>query len=191
MSDKGRPMTIRRTILYSMLAIGALFMLFLGTMMIPMEVTLIPNYFILKKLGWLDTYLALIVPWGASVFGIFLIRQHMMSLPRELLEQAEIDGCSQWQILWIIVFPMSKPVFVSVGIFSMLGSWNAFLWPLIMTSSQNMYTLPVGLSVFASEFATRFNLMMAAAVLATLPVVAVYFAAQRYFNEGFAMTVER
>lgn len=170
---------------------NAIFMIFLGTMMIPMEVTLVPNYFILKNLEWLDTYFALIIPWGASVFGIFLMRQFMMSLPRELFEQAQMDGCTHWQILWKIVFPMSKPVFVSVAIFSMLGSWNAFLWPLIMTNSQNMYTLPVGLSVFASEFATRFNLMMAAAVVATLPVLVIYFFAQNYFEEGIAAASER
>jgi multiple sugar transport system permease protein len=170
---------------------NAIFMIFIGTMMIPMEVTLIPNYFILKNLGWLDRYLALIVPWGASVFGIFLMRQFFMTLPRELLEQAQMEGCSHWQILWYIVFPVSKPVFVSVAIFAILGSWNAFLWPLIMTSSQSMYTLPVGLSVFATEFASRFNLMMAAAVVATLPVLVIYFFAQNYFEEGISANAER
>jgi multiple sugar transport system permease protein len=163
-----------------------LFLLFLGTMMIPMEVTLIPNYFILKNLGWLDTFFALIVPWSASVFGIFLMRQFFKSLPKELFESASIDGCTHWQILWKIVFPISKPVFISVGLFSMIGSWNAFLWPLIMTSSEAMRTIPVGLSTFTSEFGTRFHLMMAAATFTTVPIIIVYLFAQKYFVEGIA-----
>ncbi|MFH1825496.1 MAG: carbohydrate ABC transporter permease [Candidatus Firestonebacteria bacterium] len=163
-----------------------LFLIFLGTMMIPMEIILIPNYFILKNLGWLDTYFALIIPWSASVFGIFLMRQFFRTLPKELFESASIDGCSHWQILWKIVFPISKPVFISVGLFSMIGSWNAFLWPLIMTSSEGMRTIPVGLSTFTSEFGTRFHLMMAAATFTTVPVIVVYLFAQRYFMEGIS-----
>ena len=165
-----------------------LFLVFLGTMMIPVEVTLIPNYIILKNIGWLDTYLALIIPWVANVFGIFLMRQFFMSLPKELFEQAQIDGCTHWQILWKIVFPVSRPVFISAGIFSMIGSWNAFLWPLIMTNSESMRTLPVGLAYFTFEFASRYHLMMAAALFATLPVLIVYFFAQKYFVEGIATT---
>ena len=166
----------------------ALFMLFLGTMMIPVEVTLIPNYMILANLGWLDTYMALVLPWAVTVFGIFLMRQFFLSLPKELFEQAQIDGCSHWQILWKVVFPVSKPVFISVGIFSMIGSWNSFLWPLIMTNSENMRTLPVGLAYFTFEFASRYNLMMAAALFATLPVILAYIFAQKYFTEGIATT---
>jgi len=164
------------------------FMIFLGTMMIPVEVTLIPNYILLKNLGWLDTYFALIIPWAVNVFCIFLMRQFFLSLPKELFEQAQIDGCTHWQILWKIVFPVSKPVFISAGIFSLIGSWNAFLWPLIMTNSESMRTLPVGLSYFTLEFATRYHLMMAAALFATLPVLIVYFLAQKYFVEGIATT---
>ena len=157
-------------------------------MMIPVEVTLIPNYIILKNLGWLDTYFALIIPWAVNVFGIFLMRQFFLSLPKELFEQAQIDGCSHWQILWKILFPVAKPVFISVGLFSLIGSWNSFLWPLIMTNSENMRTLPVGLAYFTFEFATRYHLMMAAALFATLPVIIVYFFAQKYFVEGIATT---
>ena len=165
---------------------NAIFLIFLGTMMIPMEITLVPNYLILKNLRWLDTYLALTVPWAVSVFGIFLMRQFFKSLPKELFESASIDGCTHWQILWKIVFPISKPVFVSVGIFSLIGSWNAFLWPLIMTNSENMRTIPVGLAYFTFEFTSRYNLMMAAAVFATLPVIIIYFFAQKQFVEGIA-----
>jgi len=165
-----------------------IFLIFLGTMMIPVEVTLIPNYIILKNLGWLDTYFALIIPWAVNVFGIFLMRQFFLSLPKELFEQAQIDGCSHWQILWKILFPVAKPVFISVGLFSLIGSWNSFLWPLIMTNSENMRTLPVGLAYFTFEFATRYHLMMAAALFATLPVIIVYFFAQKYFVEGIATT---
>lgn len=165
-----------------------LFLLFLGTMMIPVEVTLIPNYIFLMNLGWLDTYFALIIPWAVNVFAIFLMRQFFLTLPTELFEQAQIDGCSHWQILWKIVFPVSKPVFISAGIFSLIGSWNAFLWPLIMTNSEHMRTLPVGLAYFTFEFASRYHLMMAAALLATLPVVIVYFFAQKYFVEGISTT---
>ncbi len=165
-----------------------LFLLFLGTMMIPIEVTLVPNYIILKNLGWLDTYMALIIPWAVSVFGIFLMRQFFISLPKELFDQAQIDGCTHWQILWKIVFPISRPVFITVSVFSMVGSWNSFLWPLIMTSSESMRTVPVGLAYFSFEYATRYHLMMAAALFATLPVIIVYFFAQKYFIEGIATT---
>ena len=163
-----------------------LFLLFLGTMMIPVEVTLVPNYLILSKLGWIDTYTALVIPWAVSVFGIFLMRQFFVSLPAELFDQAQIDGCTHWQILWKIVLPISKPVFITVGLFSMLGSWNSFLWPLIMTNSESMRTVPVGLSYFTLEYATRYHLMMAAALFATLPVLVVYFFAQKYFIEGIS-----
>jgi len=163
-----------------------LFLLFLGTMMIPMEVILIPNYLLLKYLGIYNTYFALTLPWAASVFGIFLMRQFVMSLPNELFESAEIDGCNHWQILWKIVFPISKPVFISVGLFSLIGSWNSFLWPLIMTDSESMRTIPVGLAYFTTEYASRYHLMMAAAVLSTIPIVITYFFAQKQFVEGIA-----
>ena len=165
---------------------NALFLFFLGTMMIPMEVILVPNYMLLKYLGMHNTYFALIIPWAASVFGIFLVRQFVLSLPKELFESAEIDGCTHWQILWKIVFPSAKPVFISVGIFSLIGSWNSFLWPLIMTDSESMRTIPVGLAYFTAEFSTRYHLMMAAAVLSILPIILIYFFAQKQFVEGIA-----
>ncbi|MEI7903920.1 MAG: carbohydrate ABC transporter permease [Candidatus Firestonebacteria bacterium] len=163
-----------------------LFLLFLGTMMIPMEVILIPNYLLLKYLGIYNTYFALVIPWAASVFGIFLMRQFVMSLPKELFESAQIDGCNHWQMLWQIVFPIAKPVFISVGLFSLIASWNSFLWPLIMTDSESMRTVPVGLAYFTTEYASRYHLMMAAAVLSTIPIVLTYFFAQKQFVEGIA-----
>lgn len=167
---------------------NVLFLLFLGTMMIPMEVTLIPNFFIMKGLHWHDTYFALTVPWAASVFSIFLMRQFFKSLPNELFESASIDGCTHWQILWKIIFPLSKPVFITVALFSIIGSWNAFLWPLIMTNSDAMRTIPVALKSFTSEYAMRYNLLMAAATFTTIPIIILYLFAQKYFVEGIATT---
>ncbi|WP_287371211.1 carbohydrate ABC transporter permease [Oceanithermus sp.] len=164
----------------------AVFLLFVATMMIPGEVLLIPNYILLAKLGWLDTFYALIVPWLASVFGIFLLRQFFLSLPQDLFDAARIDGASYWGMLWRIAFPLAVPGLVTYGIFAFLGAYNALLWPLIVTQSPEMRTIQVGLQAFIGEAGSDYGQLMAASTMAILPIVLGYFFAQRHFIQGIA-----
>lgn len=168
-----------------------LFFIFLGTMMIPQQALLIPNYVILARLGWCSgpsTYLGLVVPWLASVFGIFLLRQFFMTLPRDLYEAARIDGCTKLGFFFRILLPLSVPSLVTVGIFTFLGTWNSFLWALMVASEKDYYTLQVGLSYFASDSGTEWHLLMAAATFSILPLVIIYLMAQKHFIEGIART---
>ena len=164
----------------------AVFLLFVATMMIPGEVLLIPNYILLAKLRWLDTFYALIVPWLASVFGIFLLRQFFLSLPQDLFDAARIDGASYWGMLWRIAFPLAVPGLVTYGIFAFLGAYNALLWPLIVTQSPEMRTIQVGLQAFIGEAGSDYGQLMAASTMAILPIVLGYFFAQRHFIQGIA-----
>lgn len=163
-----------------------LFVAFLGTMMVPGEVLLIPNYLTLASLGWLNTYYALIVPWLVSVFGIFLLRQHFMTIPNELFEAARLDGCGHTWFLWRVVVPISRPSITTVALFKFIGSWNAFLWVLLVTNSPERRTVPVGLTEFASDVGQRYHQWMAAATLGLLPVLILFLAAQKQFVEGIA-----
>lgn len=165
-----------------------LFGIILATMMVPSTVTLVPSYLLLSQLGWFDTYAALIVPWGATPFSIFLFRQFFRTVPVELEEAARIDGGTQLQILWKIVVPLSKPALLTVATYGWIGSWNDFLWPLVMTQSEAMRTLQVGLRVFAQDAGTRYTLQMAAASFTVLPVLIAFFFVQRQFVEGVART---
>ncbi len=167
---------------------NVLFALLLATLMIPGEMLLIPNYTTLYRFGWLDKYQALIIPWLASVFGLFLLRQFFRSIPDELQDAAKIDGCSRIRFLWQIVVPLSKPAIMTVALLKFLGSWNAFLWVLIMTNSQAMRTVPVGLTLFSSEVGTAYEQLMAASVLAILPVLILFFFTQKQFIQGVART---
>lgn len=163
-----------------------IFGLFLATMMVPGEVLLVPNFITITKLGWIDTYYALIVPWIVSVFAIFLIRQHFMTLPRELYDASKIDGCSSWRYLWTIAVPLSKPVIITGALLKFVGSWNAFLWVLIVTNSDKYRTLPVGLHTFSSEAGTVYNQLMAASTFSVLPVIVLFLFLQKYFIRGIA-----
>ncbi len=165
-----------------------LFGLFLMTMMVPGEVLLVPNFITVSKFGWIDTYYALIVPWIVSVFAIFLIRQHFLTLPSELYDAAKIDGCSSWRYLWTIAVPLSKPVIITGALLKFVGSWNAFLWVLIVTNSEKYRTLPVGLHTFSSEAGTIYNQLMAAATFSILPVIVLFLFMQKYFIRGIART---
>ena len=167
---------------------NAIFGLFLATMMIPGEVLLVPNFITVTKLGWIDTYYALIVPWIVSVFAIFLIRQHFLTLPSELRDAAYLDGCSHWRFLWTIVAPLSKPVIVTGALLKFVGSWNAFLWVLIVTNKDQYRTLPVGLQNFSSEVGTVYNQLMAAATFSILPILILFLFTQKYFIRGIART---
>lgn len=165
-----------------------IFALFLGTMMIPGEVLLVPNFITISKLGWIDTYYALIIPWVVSVFAIFLMRQHFLTLPRELQDAARIDGCSHFRFLWTVVVPISKPVVITSALLKFVGSWNAFLWVLIVTNKDKFRTLPVGLQTFSSDVGTIYNQLMAAATFSILPVIVLFLFTQKYFIRGIART---
>ncbi len=165
-----------------------LFLLYLGTMMIPSEVTMIPNFVLMRLLGWRDTYQALIVPHLVSAFGTFLLRQFFLTIPPSLEEAAVIDGCSPWGIFWRIVLPLARPALATLTVFTFLGAWNDFMWPLIMTDSPELSVLNVGLSYLQQMGHTDWPLLMAGAVMALLPVLAVYVFAQRSFVEGIALT---
>jgi len=167
---------------------GPLFAILLGTMMIPGQMLLLPNYVTLARIGWLDTYQALIIPWLVSVFGIFLLRQFFMSIPDELRDAARIDGCSRFRFLFTIVVPLSKPAIFTVALLKFMGSWNSFQWVLIMTTSPEMRTVPVGLQVFSSEIGTAYEKLMAASVLAIIPILALFLFTQKQFIQGVART---
>jgi multiple sugar transport system permease protein len=167
---------------------NTVFVLFLATMMIPFEVTMIPNYITVSRLGWINTYWAVIIPWIASVFGIFLLRQFFATIPDDLYDAALLDGCGHFRFLTQIVLPLSKPALISVGLFNFLGSWNAFTWPLIVTREEKMYPIQVGLRYFVTESGTATQELMAAATITILPLVILYFFAQRQFIEGISTT---
>ena len=166
------------------------FILVLGTMLLPTEVTIIPQYVLFSKIGWTNTWLPLTVPaWFGYAFFIFLLRQFFMGIPRELDEAARLDGANSWRILWNIVIPLSKPVLATVVIFGFIGNWNNFLQPLIYIRSTDMQVLAVGLNMFRGAFGnTNYNYMMAVALLVLLPVLIVFFFGQRLFVRGIALT---
>jgi multiple sugar transport system permease protein len=168
----------------------ALFLLVLATMMIPFFVVLLPIFYLISELGWINTYQGLIVPNIVTGFGIFLMRQYMLSLPDEVLDAARLDGASEFEIYWRIALPLSTPVLGALGILAFVYQWNNFLWPLVVARSSNMWTVPVGLNslrVYASS-ADVINLQMAGAALAIVPVMIVFLLLQRYFVRGIALT---
>lgn len=166
-----------------------LFMALLATMMIPFEVILIPDYILITRLHWEDTYTALIVPWMASVFAVFLLRQFFLGIPLELWESAVLDGCGHLTYLFRIALPLARPGLSVVAIVTFLGSWNALLWPLVVvTRRPEIRPIQLGLAVFTTEFGIYFHLIMTAAVLTILPVVILFLVAQRQFVESIART---
>ena len=165
-----------------------LFTLFLAMMMIPVPVYLAPSYVILSRFGWINTFLALIIPWSANVFAIFLLRQHFKTMPRELFDAAKIDGLNQFQIITRIVVPLSKAVLITIGIFQIVSNWNAFLWPLIVTHSNSMRTVQTGLAYFAQAESTNYPLLCAASTFITAPLIIMYFFVQKQIIESYART---
>lgn len=168
----------------------AMFMVYLGSMMVPAQVTLIPQYILVSKLGWIDTYFGLTVPFlFGSAFGTFLLRQFFMALPRDLDDAAKLDGANHLRILKDVIVPQAKPAIATFCVFCFLFFWNDFLWPLIVTNSDEMKTLQVGLATLSrSYFGTNWPLMMASTTFAVIPVLVIFVAAQRYFVQGIAMT---
>ena len=179
-----------------------IFMLFLGTMMVPGQVTLIPNYIVLKHIpffggndmfgagghGWLDSYYGLILPGSVSAFGIFLMRQYMQSIPDELLDAARIDGAGEFRIFLRVVMPLCTPALAAMGIFTFIYAWEDFFWPLIIVSSPDHYTAPLGLALFVVKNRTSWDVLMAGSVIATLPMVVVFMIFQRRFIQGIALS---
>lgn len=165
-----------------------LFVLYLATLMIPFPVLLIPNFIVVRSLGWYDSYQALIFPPAFSALSTFLLRQQFRTIPMEMDDAARIDGASSFRIWWQIVLPMSSTALAAVAIFVFLGNWNEFLWPLVVTNSEEMRTIPVGLTSFQGQYNVRWELLMAAAVVAMLPVLTVYVLAQKWFIQGITIT---
>jgi multiple sugar transport system permease protein len=160
------------------------FRLLLGALVIPAQVAMMPLFLIMKNLGLVNSYGGVIVPALASVFGIFLVRQYALSIPDELLEAARIDGASEWRIFAVVVLPLLKPILVTLAIFTFLGTWNDFMWPLIVLTDKDHYTLPVALAALSREHVQDNELMMAGSVLTVLPVLLLFLALQRYYIQG-------
>jgi multiple sugar transport system permease protein len=167
-----------------------LFVVLLATVMIPFQVTLIPTFILFKNLGWVNTFLPLTVPHflGGGVFYIFLMRQYYMTIPYDLDDAARIDGANSLQIWWRILMPLSKPALGTVAVFSVLSSWNDFLGPLIYMNKPDLRTMALGLQFFVGQYGTRWNQLMAVSVVTTIPMVILFFFAQRFFMRGIALT---
>ncbi len=164
-----------------------IFAILLTTLMIPFEVTLIPNFILIKNLHLYNTYWAQIVPWAAGTFGIFLVRQFFLSIPKEIFEAAVIDGAGPWGILWKVAVPLARPALVTLALFSFIGSWNSFVWPLIVTTKTSVRPIQVGLSQLTNEAGNNnFPLMMAGTALTIIPIAILYFFVQRQLIEGVA-----
>lgn len=163
------------------------FMIMLGTMMIPMQIILIPMFVMYSKFGWLDTYLPLVLPMyfgGGQAFYIFLLKQFFKGIPNELTESAVVDGANHFLIFWKIMLPLSKPAVLTVGLFTFMSSWNDFFGPLIFISSPEKSTLALGLRAFQSQFGGQFNLMLAASIIVMTPTIIIFLLAQKQFIEG-------
>jgi multiple sugar transport system permease protein len=179
-----------------------LFVLVLATLMVPYQVTIIPLFVIIRHIplfggndlfgqggiGWINSYWGLIVPVAVGAFGIFMLRQFFRTLPAELEDAARIDGAGELRIFWQIMFPLAMPAVATLAIFSFQGGWNAFLWPLLVTTTDDMRTIQVGLTVFVQQYSTQWDQLMAATVVATLPIIAVFAAGQRLLVRGIAYT---
>jgi ABC-type glycerol-3-phosphate transport system permease component len=168
----------------------ALEIAYLATLMIPAEVTLIPNFLMVRQLGWYDSYRALILPWGASALSVFLLTQFFRALPLDFWEAAQIDGCGRWRYLWAVAAPLARAALATVALFAFIGSWNSLLWPLLVTKREDLYPIEVGLQVFLQSEGPHPELLMAASTLAMLPVLALFLAAQRTFVEGVAAGIK-
>lgn len=165
-----------------------LFMLLVATMMVPGEILTIPNFVTLAKLGWIDSYKAMVAPWATSVFSIFLLRQQFASIPQSYYKAARMDGCSDMRYLFTVMVPMSRPTIVSVALLKIINSWNSYLWPLISTNSREMRTLPVGLAYFSTEAGTDYNTLMAFSLMIITPTILVYLFTQKYIIQGVSKT---
>lgn len=165
-----------------------IFIVILSTLMVPTEMLVIPWYVMSINMGWTDSYWGIMFPGVISAFGIFLMRQFFMGVPNDLIDAARLDGFSEFRIFWKIALPLVKPALAALCIFTFLGNWNAYIWPLIVVRSSEMRTLPVGVAFFSSESGSAFHLIMAAAAMATIPVIIVFLVFQRQIIKGIALT---
>lgn len=167
---------------------NALFLGYLATMMVPGQVTMIPNYIVMNKLGWVGGHTGLIVPALVSPFGTFLLRQFFLTFPVELEDAAKLDGCNPLIFYWRILLPNSMPILATLGVMTFQGTWNDFQWPLIMISSESARTLQVGLSNLSSRYYTEWTRLMAGSVMTLIPIIVLFFFAQKYFVQSIKMT---
>ena len=162
----------------------AIFQTLVAALVVPGQIGMLPLFLELKAMGLVNSYAGALVPWLAGIFGIFLVRQFCLSIPTDLLEAARIDGAGEGMILRRIVLPTLKPILITLALFVFLGSWNDFMWPLIILADQNLYTLPVALAALSREHVQDNELMMAGSVITTLPVLVLFLALQRYYLDG-------
>ncbi len=165
-----------------------MFFAYLATMMVPGAVTMIPVFILLRHLGWIDTYKAMILPGIFTAYGTFMLRQFFLTLPKDLEDAAKIDGCSLFGIFWRITLPLSGPALATLTTFTFMGSWMNFMWPLIVINTQSKFTLPIGLAYFQSLHGTDWTLLMAASIMVLLPILIVFIFNQRFFVEGIKLT---
>ncbi|MDR3242300.1 MAG: carbohydrate ABC transporter permease [Lactobacillaceae bacterium] len=165
-----------------------LFLVYLATQMIPTQVTMIPQFILLKNLGWIDSYQGLIIPNIFGVFGVFLMRQAFLGVPKSLEEAAFMDGANHLVVCFKVCLPLVKTTVATLSIFTFMNSWNNYLWPLIITSSRDKATLPLGLAMLQGQWSTNWNLLMAGVVISVIPILAVYIFAQKYFIQGMTMS---
>ena len=169
---------------------NALFTIVIGSLMIPFQLIMTPLYAEMNALKWLNSYWALLVPWIAPAFGIFLLRQYITTIPSELMDAARMDGCSEFRIYWQIIVPLAKPALATLAIFQFMNSWNSFLWPLIVLRDLKMYTLPLGLATLLGNLTAEsidYGMVMAGAFLTALPIITVFLFAQRQFISGLTL----
>lgn len=166
----------------------ACFWLVIATLMVPFQITLIPVFLTVFHLGWLDTYQGLIIPRATSAFGIFMLRQFFLQIPRELDEAARLDGANHFQIYWRVILPLAKPALATLAVLHFMNLWNDLLWPLVITSSTNMRTLPAGLTLFGGQHVTDHAVLLAGATISLLPLAVAFGLAQKYFVQGVATT---
>lgn len=160
----------------------------IATLMVPLVTFIIPLFLVVKNLGWINSYQGLIIPAGTSAFGIFLMRQHMMAIPDDLLDMARVDGASEFRIFWQIVLPLSRPALATLTIFIFMLDWNRFLWPLLVATDHKYWTLPLGIAGFESSYGTNYPQLMAVAFMAMLPILVVFLLLQRNFIRSLALT---
>jgi len=165
-----------------------LFLVLLSTLMVPIYITMIPSYLIIRTFGLVNTYLGLILPFVVSAFGIFLFRQYYIGIPKDLEDKALMDGCSRLQIWRHIFLPLSKPAFASLGIFAFLFAWNSFLWPLIITTDPNMWTIQLGLAMFSGVYGTQWTYLMAGTTISIIPAIAIFIILQKYYIKHLALS---
>jgi multiple sugar transport system permease protein len=165
-----------------------LFVLYLSTLIVPQEVIVIPMFLVMQRLGWVNSYKALILPWAFTAFGTFLLRQFFLTIPIELEEAAKIDGAGHFRILSSIIIPIAAPAFAVLAVFTFISYWNSFLWPLIIINDTNQMTVPLGLQLFLGQQGQRWELLMAAATISMIPTVLLVLALQKYLVRGIALS---